>query len=328
MNRGVVLGVDGGGSKTHLALASADGRLLALESGPGTNLESQKPADISATLSTLLVHACKKADVTLRDIKASCFGLCGVDIREDVIYAKRQIIGKLGLPDEVKVHNDAFIGLFNDGFLGSGAVVTVGSGHKWLAVNGKREFMHDGLVFQGLKDMVMEELLKVAEGYTKASGFSSRMYRRFGFRSPDDFIRRWRYGGSRDYVKPIPAAAWNRITRVQELLGREAESGDSVALSIINAYAVSLADGTVVALRRVKASRPGQKVIMSGSVLVGIKPLRTAFARILKGTLPGSVVVPARFRPIRGALVYAGKMAWKGLPDGSLAENVLRYPGV
>lgn len=325
MNPGMVLGVDGGGSKTHMALASADGRLKAMESGPGTNLESQDPARIVRIFSGLLAQACRKAGIRRADIRASCFSLSGVDIDDDFAHARERVIGRLGLSGPVKVHNDAFIALFNDGWRDSGAVVTVGTGQKWLAVNGKREFMHDGLVYMGLKDMAMEELLKAAEGYTAPSGFTRRMYRRFGFRSPEDFIRRWRYGGSRSYVKPIPASAKREMGRVQELLGREAESGDPVALGVVDRYALSLAEGVAVAVRRVGASGRGLEVVMSGSVLAGIRPLRSAFIRHLKKLLPGAVPVPARFRPIRGALVYASDMAWRGMPEGCLSETALRY---
>jgi N-acetylglucosamine kinase-like BadF-type ATPase len=321
----MVLGVDGGGSKTHLALASPEGRLQAMESGPGTNLESQKPAAIAGILSGMLARACRKAHIRPRDIQASCFGLCGVDIREDVGQARRIIAGPLGLGRSASFHNDAFIALFNDGWRPGGAVVTVGSGHKWLAVRGGKEFMHDGLVFQGLKDKAMEELLKAAEGYTAPSGFTRRMYRRFGFRSPADFLRRWRYGGSRKYVRPIPARSWKCMSRIQELLGRDAAAGDPLALAILDRYAFSLAEGTEVAARAVGAPGRGLEVVLSGSVLAGIKPLRDAFRRHLKRLVPGASAVPARFRPVRGALVYAAHQAWGGLPAASLREKALCY---
>ena len=325
MKPGIILGVDGGGSKTHLALASSDGRLLAMESGPGTNLESQKASVISAILSGLLERACQKAHVRLRDIAASCFGLCGVDIAEDISAARNIISVGMGLAGPVKIHNDAFIALFNDGWRARGGVVTVGTGQKWLAVSGEKEFMHDGLVIPGLKDMVMEELLMEAEGYTKPSGFTRRMFRRLGFHSSADFIRRWRYGASRAYVRPVSAGSWSRIARVQELLGREANSGDFVARSIINRYAARLAEGAAVAVRRVGASGRGLEVVMSGSVLAGIAPLRLAFRRQLAKTLPGAVAVPARFRPICGALVYAAHLAGGDISRNTLAEKALRY---
>ena len=325
MKTEMILGVDGGGSKTHLALAGRDGRLLAMEAGPGTNLEAQKPGETVAILSGILARACRRAGVSPGGIRASCFGMSGVDIAQDIPHAGRNITGKLGLSGPRKVHNDAFLALFSAGWKDRGAVVTVGTGHKWLAVNGRREAMHDGLVYPGLKDMIMEELLKAAEGYSPHSGFTSRMYRRFGFRSTGDFIRRWRYGGSRDYVKTVPASSWRRIAGVQELLGREADSGDKLALELVDRYARMLAEGTMVAVRRAKAAGSGLEVVMSGSVLAGIRPLQSAFRRHLRVYLPGAAAVPAVFRPIRGALVFAAHQAWRGLPPESLLESQLRY---
>jgi len=325
MNRGFVLGVDGGGTKTHLALATSDGCLRAMVAGKGTNLESQKPAVIIGILSGLLARACKMAGVERCAVRASCFAMSGVDIHEDIPYARKIITSGLGLSGPIKIHNDAFIALFNDGWRDSGAVVTVGTGHKWLAVGRKREFMHDGLVFPGLHDLALEELLKVAEGYTEPSAFSRRMFRRFGFSSPEDFIRRWRYGGSREYVKPISAPALKRLIRIKEFVGSDAQSGDPVARSLVTRYAGFLAEGVQVAVRQAGESGRGLTVVMSGSVLAGIISLRSAFIRRLTALIPGAVAGPARFRPIRGALVYAAHQAWGDMPPDALTEKVLRY---
>ena len=325
MNPGFVLGVDGGGSKTHLALASSDGRLRAMVAGPGSNLEWQKAGKITDFFSGLLHTACRQAGAKPREIRSSCFGLCGADIAGDFRYVEERIVGHLRLGGPVKVHNDAFIAMFNDGWRDRGAVVTVGSGHKWLALNGKREFMHDGLVFQGLRDMVMEELLKTAEGFIRPDRFTNGMLRGFGFSSPKDFLRRWRYGGSREYVRKISAGQWKRIAKVQKRLGEEASRGNQHALALLDRYAASLAGGTDVAVRRVGATGRGLEVVMSGSVLAGIPALRRAFQRHLKAILPGAVPVQAVFRPVRGALIHSAHMAWGGLPAGSLDEPSLSY---
>jgi len=324
---GLVLGVDGGGSKTHLALASGDGCLRAFINGPGSAMEYKGPKRLAGIFSRLLARACRVAGARPGDIRAACLGLNGIDIARDFRYALECIVAPLGLGCRVKIHNDAFIALFNDRWRERGAVITVGSGHKWLAVNGKREFMHDGLVFQGLRDMAMERLLMAVEGYIKPSSFTDRLLSHCGFSSYRDFLRRWRYGGSRpDYVRPITGWQWERISGVQVWLGREAARGSRDALSLLDSYAASLVLGTEVAVRKAGLGGREFELVMSGSVLAGIPALRAAVRRRLARALPCGRAVRAVFRPVRGALIHAAHTAWGGFAPGALADAELRYP--
>lgn len=327
MKSGLVLGVDGGGSKTHLALASVDGRVRAFVHGPASGLEGMPESRAGELFGGLLGLACRQAGAKPRDIRASCFGLNGVDIRKDEGYFRSMFIRRLGLCGPVKVHNDAFIALFNDRWRDSGSVVTVGSWHKWMAVNGTREFMHDGLVFDGPKGMALERLVMVGEGFIPASPFTDRLLAHLGFPSYREFLRRWRYGGSRPaYIRPLSAVQQARIDGVKVWLGREAGRGCRGARSLLAGYAGMLAEGTLAAAGRTGLTRVSHDVVMSGSVLAGIPFLRLAFAARLKRLLPRARAVRALFRPVRGALVYAGHLAWGGLPQGTLMEGDLRYP--
>ena len=327
MKQGLVLGVDGGGSKTHLALADAGGRLRAFETGPGSALEWHSPARIAGIFRRMMARACRRAGCAPRNIRAACLGLNGIDVPGDFPHVQRTIVARLGLGGPARVHNDAFIALFNDRWRHRGAVVTAGSGHKWLAVNGKREFMHDGLIFQGLRDMAMERLIRAAEGYDIPSRFTDRLLRHCGFLTYRDFLRRWRYGGSRAaYVRPIAPWQRERMSGVTVWLGGEASRGSRGARAVLDEYAAALAWGTAVAVRRAGLDGKPFDVVMSGSVLACIPDLRRFVAARLGRMLPLARPLAARFRPVRGALVWAAHEAWGGLPPGTLRERELRYP--
>jgi N-acetylglucosamine kinase-like BadF-type ATPase len=74
----LVLGVDGGNSKTELVVATLDGEPLAYLRGPGSNSHAEGPARTAAFLSDLVTRAGLAAPVV-----HGTFYLCGADIPSD-----------------------------------------------------------------------------------------------------------------------------------------------------------------------------------------------------------------------------------------------------
>jgi hypothetical protein len=66
-------------------------------------------------------------------------------------------------------------------------------------------------------------------------------------------------------------------------------------------------------------------VVLSGSILANVKPLRDEVVGRLALSAPGAQVIGARYKPVRGALAYAAQLAWGGLPAGALREPWLLY---
>lgn len=137
-SRNAVVGVDGGGSKTHAAIVDADGQVL----GEGTSGPSN-PLRVGITLAAAAVReaidkACEAAQVRREDIVAAEVGLAGArrtELRERV----REAISKLGIAD-VEVVSDADIALYGATDGEPGVVVIAGTGSICCGVNarGKR----------------------------------------------------------------------------------------------------------------------------------------------------------------------------------------------
>jgi len=324
--RAAVLGVDGGGTKTHLALASREGSLLAFERGPSSGHEGKGYPACRRVLDNLLRRACRAAGVRVRDIVYGCFGMNGGDLPEDFREIVNRMIRPIGVACPIKVHNDAFIPVFNDGWRDMGIGVTCGGWHKWVGVNGKRWFMQEGRMHPGIRHLALHEIYKVYEGFTEPNPFATALSRRLGFKGVGDFMLRGHYGGGkRPYVRP-PGAAWHaRFLHVPEFLGMRAARGDRVALGVLDAYGAFSADGVRAVARRLGMSGRAFDVILSGSINAGIPALRRAVARHLRRSEPRARVLGARWKPVRGALVYAMHAAWGGLPPGALSERDLLY---
>ncbi|MCM3873582.1 MAG: hypothetical protein ND895_23095 [Pyrinomonadaceae bacterium] len=137
-SRTAVVGVDGGGSKTHAVVVDAEGRIMGEgRSGPSNPLRVGVTR-AAAAVREAIDKACEAAQVRCEDILAAEIGLAGArrtELRERV----REALSKLGIAD-VEVVGDADIALYGATDGEPGVVVIAGTGSICCGVNarGKR----------------------------------------------------------------------------------------------------------------------------------------------------------------------------------------------
>ena len=135
---GTVVGVDGGGSKTHAVIVDADGRILGEGTSGPSNPLRVGIARAAAAVREAIDKACEAAQVRRQDILAAEVGLAGArrtELRERV----REALGSLGIA-ELEVVGDADIALYGATDGEAGVVVIAGTGSICCGVNarGKR----------------------------------------------------------------------------------------------------------------------------------------------------------------------------------------------
>ena len=135
---GAVVGVDGGGSKTHAVIVDADGRILGEGTSGPSNPLRVGIARAAAAVREAIDKACEAAQVRRQDILAAEVGLAGArrtELRERV----REALGSLGIA-ELEVVGDADIALYGATDGEAGVVVIAGTGSICCGVNarGKR----------------------------------------------------------------------------------------------------------------------------------------------------------------------------------------------
>jgi N-acetylglucosamine kinase-like BadF-type ATPase len=123
----IVLGVDGGGTKTHAAIASDDGTLLGLgRSGP-SNWEDVGIDAAAAAIKASVREALANAHIEPAAVVSSVFGLAGVDFPSD-----EQKMGgiplALGIHTPCRILNDSFVALRAGANHPWGVVVIAGTG--------------------------------------------------------------------------------------------------------------------------------------------------------------------------------------------------------
>ncbi|MDQ3173103.1 MAG: ATPase [Acidobacteriota bacterium] len=137
-SRSAVVGVDGGGSKTHAVIVDADGRIMSEGTSGPSNPLRVGIARAAAAVREAIDKACEATQLRREDILAAEVGLAGArrtELRERV----REALSNLGIAD-VEVVGDADIALYGATDGEPGVVVIAGTGSICCGVNarGKR----------------------------------------------------------------------------------------------------------------------------------------------------------------------------------------------
>jgi hypothetical protein len=205
-----VLGVDGGGSKTHALVADERGEVLGFASSGRSNWEDTGLEAAGAALAEAIGGALAAAQVPPGALAASAFGLAGLDWDPD-----RPMLGALldplGLAGPRRLENDSFIALRAGASRPFGVVVIAGTGHvaagrdpagRTVRTLGLGPMYGD---FGSATDVAEEAVRAVADAYTgrgPATSLSRLLPPLAGCASAEQLLQRLSRG-----LVPLPEAA-------------------------------------------------------------------------------------------------------------------------
>lgn len=299
----MLLGVDVGGTKTYAVLCDTQGHIHARAQFGTGNWESIG-LDAAASLYADIVQAlCAQADVAPQRIRASAWGLAGLDWPSDD-QRLRPLIQPMLSNIPLTLVNDAFLPLRAGSRhpYGVGVIAGTGSTVAGIGIDGRRA-RNFGLGstwagFDGASRLVTEAMRMSTEAY-------------FGRRTPTllaDALCAW--GG----VSSIPALAeaLSRgeldldIATFAPTVMRIAELGDPAACAIIDAAATLLADNALAVVQELHLQTHDFDVVLAGGVATNAT---TAFYDTMTAYMhqeaPHSKLVRLRDKPVLGALLLA-----------------------
>jgi N-acetylglucosamine kinase-like BadF-type ATPase len=303
-----VLGVDGGGSKTHALVADERGEVLGFASSGRSNWEDTGLEAAGAALAEAIGGALAAAQVPPGALAASAFGLAGLDWDPD-----RPMLGALldplGLAGPRRLENDSFIALRAGASRPFGVVVIAGTGHvaagrdpagRTVRTLGLGPMYGD---FGSATDVAEEAVRAVADAYTgrgPATSLSRLLPPLAGCASAEQLLQRLSRG-----LVPLPEAA--------PLVLQEAEAGDPACRQIVLHAGASLGESAAVVARRLGLGGQRFEMVMAGGLF-------RSRNRLLEGTLidtmarqaPQAVPVHLTCKPVVGAALDALDLA--GLP--------------
>jgi N-acetylglucosamine kinase-like BadF-type ATPase len=303
-----VLGVDGGGSKTHALVADERGEVLGFFSSGRSNWEDTGLEAAGAALAEAIGGALAAAQVPPGALAASAFGLAGLDWDPD-----RPMLGALldplGLAGPRRLENDSFIALRAGASRPFGVVVIAGTGHvaagrdpagRTVRTLGLGPMYGD---FGSATDVAEEAVRAVADAYTgrgPATSLSRLLPPLAGCASAEQLLQRLSRG-----LVPLPEAA--------PLVLQEAEAGDPACRQIVLHAGASLGESAAVVARRLGLGGQRFELVLAGGLFRSRnRLLEGALVDTMARQAPQAVPVHLTCRPVVGAALDALDLA--GLP--------------
>lgn len=319
-----VIGVDGGGTKTHYALFDSDGNLIYfLEGGPANHEVYRNGYEgTRSELTTSFQKILRESRLSVEDINFSIFGIAGIDVPSQKNMMV-QIITELGVKN-FEVMNDAFLGIKAASRHGYGVCSINGTGTccagidpqgSRLQIGGTGFFFGDeggaahlgGMAFRCVYD------------YLYRCGQSTLMKEMlFDFLkiNPDD-----------DLVEIIYQKNFcNNWVDLSRIPFEAANLGDEVALELLESTGRKSAKSVRGAIRYLDFEGVDEiDIILAGSVYVkGENPaLVNAFQQDIRSNVSRKVrFTILQVPPVTGAVLWAFESLKKGL-DQELHDQVI-----
>jgi N-acetylglucosamine kinase-like BadF-type ATPase len=281
MSGRLILAVDGGGSKTDLALARENGELLSLVRGPASSPELVSIERSLETLSDLVERACLGAGLAplpspIAD--RAQIVLSGLDYQAEEERFLALVSGR-GWAEKTLVQNDTFAVLRAGSDSGRGVAVVCGTGMNCVGAHpdGRRvRFPAQGEIsgdWGGGSDIGLAALAAAArseDGRGPTTTLEQKVPAFFGLKRPLELVEAIHFEKIAD----------ERLCELTPLVLEEA-GRDSVAAAIVDRQAAEVVAFARAALTRLELATGSVEVILGGSVL------QAGNARLLKGIEAG-----------------------------------------
>jgi len=297
----MVLGLDGGGTKTHVVVANEGGDLLGAAAGDAANWEDVGMEAAAGAIRAVTLEALQSSDLVPGALDASVFGLAGYDWPSDHDRLAA-IPASLGLGGVQEVVNDSFVALRAGANHPWGVVVVAGTGTVAAGRNeAGEEFRTLGLGpmfgdWGGSAEISEEAIRCIAEAYTglgPATSLTDRFATAMDRSSTSDLL---------EYAsRQLPPMA-----HLAPLVLEAAEDGDAVARSIAERAGTSLGASAGLVTRRLGMHDRNVEVVLAGGVLrAGSRILEQALKKELRRSAPAAFPVRLEVPPVVGAALRA-----------------------
>ena len=309
-----VLAIDGGNSKTDLALVGWDGTVLASLRGPGASHEDYGIDGALSRLADMIRMVAEKAGIDGADLIAPHISAClaGADLPEEEA-ALTAALASGGWSESAVAMNDTFAILRGGADGPAGVAVTCGAGINCVAVapDGRtaRYLAHGTMTGDwggglGLAQAVMFHAMRGWDGRGPATGLGAAAADHFGLAT------------IRDVAVAVHKETLGEAELIQltSVLFAVAADGDPVARSLVDRQAAEVAVMAAAAMRQIEMSHDGVTVVLGGGVLESRDPLLLAAVdQHLATAAPSAVARVLDVPPVAGAallgLDYVGAPA-------------------
>lgn len=300
-----VLGVDGGGTKTHVAILDEQGRLLGSGVGGPSNYDDVGKQAAQASIAQAVEAARRSAGLSAQPFDAVFLGMAGVVSPQD-----RQVIREIALalelaaPERVDVDHDCRIALAG-GLTGRPGIVQIaGTGSSTFGMNAAGEAWRSGgwghlLADEGsgywLGVQAMVAAVRSYDGRLPHTSLQERVLEQLGLADMDEIMHRL-------YVTGLTRS---EIARLGPLVVEAAAGGDAHARALIRQGCDDMAECVLAVARRLGMDAGASELALVGGLFQAGEIVLDPFVHAIQTRLPACRVTPAELSPVLGAGVLA-----------------------
>ena len=293
----LILGVDGGNTKTIALVADTDGAIVG--KGRAGCADVHAAFGSAAAIDEIVAavsEALKSAGAQPPEIAASAFSLAGADWQEDFEFLRRSLAARLAL-SEPRVVNDA-VGLLRCGSAAmTGVAVAIGTGGALASRNRAGDVYHygfwpDPMGGAALASAAMRAVYRADLGLGEPTSLTGRVCAVFDVSTPRELLFALNQRDAKVDVssRGLPA-----------LVLDEAEAGDAVARSIVQEIVDCLGRAARITADAVGLDA-GDPLVLGGGVLTHPSTLLSEGIAEVGGF---DAVVRTDLQPVVGALLMA-----------------------
>lgn len=299
------LGVDGGGTKTNVALMNEARELIAEATGGPSNPLRVGVEPAVANIAKAVDAACDSGGVSRGDIIAATLGLAGVR-RQDIRERVRESFAMRFRTRKILVTTDADIALYGTTLGKAGLVVIAGTGSICIGVNDQGEkFIAGGWGpvagdeggGRGIAGEALHSVAKASDGRGSPTKLSECAAIYFRASNVENLIG----------AIYAPQMDNSRIAGFARLVVETAKAGDKIALDILNDAGRELGVAAVAVIKKLGLSKKKIPIGCVGSVFSAGELLTGPMAEIISKVAPKAYLMEPLMLPSHAAAVMAMK---------------------
>jgi N-acetylglucosamine kinase-like BadF-type ATPase len=305
----LILGVDGGGTKTTVQIADCKGKLITENKSGSSNYKSVGIENTRININSAVLGAVRNLKVTDRIIfKSACFGLSGNDSCEDKnIYHKIIFNSKIKdylNPAKTIICNDTRTGLAAGSSSKNGIMVICGTGSNCFGINEKGEeakangwdyiLGDEGSGYEvGIK--ALRAFMKAYDGRGESTFLSKTILEDLNIKNVSELIR-WAYKDS--FSK-------DKIAAVAKTVCRTAEMGDKISKKILKEEADEVIISVKTVVDKLGLADKEFDLVFVGNVFKCEKYFKSVLMRKLKSKFTKINFKSLTKKPVEGAIKLA-----------------------
>lgn len=301
--RRIFLGVDGGGTKTHIVLMN-ENRLVLGEgfSGPSNPLRVGVETAVS-NIAFAVNETCEKNRLSINDIAGATLGLAGVR-RDDIRKSVRDRITKTFHLPEVHVTTDAEIAWYGTTNGAPGLVIIAGTGSVCLGkdavgktsiAGGWGPLAGDEGGGAGISRLALQAVAKAFDGRGQKTALTEQATEYFRVAGPEALI----------VAIYSPQVDNLRIAGFAKYVVETALAGDRVAVDIINDAGKELGIAASAVIRNLGLQNETIPVGCVGGIFKAGSLLTTSLKQMLRLAAPQAYLTEPSMSPATAAAIMA-----------------------